>query len=276
MIIVKFTGGLGNQMFQYAFGKACSLKARVPLFLDLAWYKSKKRKFLLGELRVSYDMSSESSLRVGAMKLIRRPRIFKDAGFFEERNMEAAGNAFLEGSWESYRYFDSIADDIKKEFVLKKPSGRFIELSRSIPPDSIAVHVRRGDYLIPHGKYLNNAEYYDKGVEHILKVRAMNDPLVMIFSDDPEWCRQELRSLAGRPTEIFSERLASDAEELALMSLYGNNVISNSTFSWWAAYLNPHPDKIVVMPENWYTEKERNERYLDGMKAPGWIIIGRP
>ena len=275
MIIVKLTGGLGNQMFQYAFGKVCSIKAHEPLFLDLSWYRNKnsKRRFLLDELNVSYDRYSNNRFVIGAMKLLKNPAVLKDNGFFEEKNLEIRGNALLEGSWESYKYFEAISSDIKKGFTLKKPSERFTELSRKIKKDSIAVHVRRGDYLIPHGKYLNGADYYNKGVERILKDKSLKDPQITIFSDDPKWCETELKSLAGQPTEVFDEKLDSDTEELMLMSLYGNNIISNSTFSWWAAYLNPHPDKTVVMPVNWFTEKERNGRYLEGMKVPEWIMI---
>jgi len=270
MIIIKSTGGLGNQMFQYAFGKACSVRTGEPLFLDLTW---KKRRFLLDKLNVSYDKSSDNRFAIETMKLIKRPAVLKDKGFFEEKNLEIHSNTILEGSWESYKYFDAIADEIKKEFTLKKPSERFNELSKKIRPDSIAAHVRRGDYLVPHGKYLNSADYYNKSAEYILRSKTLKDPLITIFSDDPKWCETELKSLAGQPTEVFDEKLDSDAEELILMSLYGNNVISNSTFSWWAAYLNPHPDKVVVMPRNWFTEKERNEKYIAGMKVPGWVAL---
>ena len=239
------------------------------------WYRNKnsKRKFLLEKMSISFDRSSKSPLYVKALRLIKRPLTIKDSGSLGEIDLNIKDNVLLQGYWESYKYFSAITGEIKKEFALKNPSGKFIELSKKIKPDSIAIHVRRGDYLIPHGKYLNGADYYNKGVECILKNKPLKDPLITIFSDDPKWCKEKLKSLAGQPTEIFDEKLDSDAEELMLMSFYGNNVISNSTFSWWAAYLNKNPDKIVVMPRNWFTDPAANQRYLASISVPGWMVL---
>jgi len=276
MIILEMEGGLGNQMFQYAFAKACSVRSREQLFLDLTWYrnKSSKRRFLLDKLNVSYGRSSANRLSIGMIKLVKNPSVLKDEGFFEEKSLEIHGNTLLEGYWESYKYFEAIAEDIKKGFALKKPSEIFIELSKDIRPDSIAIHVRRGDFLaLTDSRCQNGVPYYTRAVEQIVEKRGLRDPQIVVFSDDPEWCKAELRSLAGRPTAIFEGKLDSDAEELMLMSLYGNQVISNSTFSWWAAYLNPNPDKTIVMPKDWFMDTDRNSKHLSGMKVPGWIVV---
>ncbi len=276
MIILEMEGGLGNQMFQYAFGKACSVKLKEPLFLDLSWYRNKhsKRKFLLGKMNVSFDRSSKNLFYVKILRLVKNPSVLKDNGFFEEKNLGINGNIILDGFWESYKYFEDIVGEVKKEFVLKKPSDRFIELSKEIRPDSIAIHVRRGDFLaLTDSRHQNGVPYYTKAVEYIVRNKNLTNPQITIFSDDPKWCKEKLGSLAGQPTEVFGEKLDSDAEELMLMSLYGNQIISNSTFSWWSAYLNPSPDKTVVMPNNWFTDSLTNQRHLAGIRVPGWTVL---
>lgn len=273
MIIVKLRGGLGNQMFQYAFGKACAVKTGEPLLLDLTWYTNSKRKFILKEMKVSLRCLIKNPRILKVIKFLKKPTIIQDKGFFEEKNLNFSGNTILDGYWESHNYFEQIVPTINKEFQLKKSSRKFTELLNRIKRDSIAVHVRRGDYLIPHGKFVNGLDYYNKGVETIIQNKTLETPEITIFSDDPEWCRKELKFLGGRPTETFEEKLASDAEELILMSHYGHNVISNSTFSWWSAFLNKNPDKMVVMPENWFTDKKINANHLSSIYVPGWIVV---
>jgi hypothetical protein len=273
MIITSCAGGLGNQMFQYAFGKTLAEQGETPLWLDLTWYHSKKRKFLLDEFKVTYDASIHSNLKMKLVKTFKRPSLIKDTGSFQERTIDASKNILLAGHWESWKYFEPILPQLRTEFVLKHPSAQFASFKDAIKPNSISVHIRRGDYLVPHGKVLNGKEYCEKAVAHIIQAKKLNDPDIMIFSDDPEWCRNEMAILAGCVTHVFPGGLASDAEELMLMSNYSHNVIGNSTFSWWAAFLNSHSDKIVVMPENWFTETDYNARYRAGIEVPGWKIL---
>jgi hypothetical protein len=274
MIIVKLRGGLGNQMFQYAFGKALSMDARAPLLIDITWYKNSDREFLLRELNMPHERYSRNRLFMKTRMKLRHPKVIRDSDRLELKDLVTSKqNLFLEGNWESPKYFAGKETFFREIFVLKDPSLEFTEAAKTVGKDSIAVHVRRGDYLIPHGKFLNGKSYYEAGVERIIKAKGLQKPMITIFSDDPEWCRKEMGVLAGCPANVFAGKLGSDAEELMLMSLYGNNVISNSTFSWWSAFLNKNDGKMVVMPADWFTDKSRNAEYVAGVSVPGWITI---
>lgn len=265
-------GGLGNQMFQYAFGKACSLKLGEPLSLDLSWYKGGKRKFLLDQMNVSYNRSVKNPIFAKILEFLNKKNVVKGSRYFDEKYLKIEKNQILDGYWESPKYFSSIENLIKNEFTLKKPSDIFLKLSKKIEKNSISVHIRRGDYLVPHGKSLNGIEYCNEAVKYIVKNKNLTNPKILIFSDDPSWCKENVGILGGFATEVFEEKLNSDVETLMFMSLYENNVISNSTFSWWAGFLNKNPNKMVVMPKNWLTDHSLNERYLESIKSPGWIL----
>ena len=257
MLNVRITGGLGNQMFQYAYGKALSLKTKEVLFIDTTWYGKKEvkvtnRKFLLSELCVPLFFCSGSRVIMKLVKAFKRP---------------------LLGYWESRSYFAEAEDLLRKEYVLKQPSKAFQEYAGEIGLGSISVHVRRGDYLVPHGKHLSDLQYYHNAVEVIAQSQGLKNPAITIFSDDPHWCQTEMPSLAGFPIRVFNGRLKSDAEELMLMSKHENNVIANSTFSWWAALLNSHPNKVVTIPAKWFTDPEQNLHHLSRIVVPGWIVI---
>ncbi len=273
MIISKIRGGLGNQMFQYAFAKACSLKYKQKIFFDLSWYIKSDRKFLLNEYSIKLDLYSKNRFIAKTIKYILKPKINKDNGYYEDKNLEINKNTLLEGNWESIKYFKEIKEIIKKDFILKNPSKKFLEISNKINKNSISVHVRRGDYLIPHGKYLNGIEYYNKAVEYIINKKKMTNPEIIIFSDDNEWCKNELKTLAGQKTKVFEEKMNSDVEDMMIMSCFGNNVISNSTYSWWSAFLNKNDDKIVTMPRNWFTDKDFNDKYFSSIVIPEWVVI---
>ena len=274
MILLKMEGGLGNQMFQYAFGKAASTTLGVPLVIDSSWYKDGgKRKFLLKDFNISLDEFEKNALYIKILTLFKRPSRLHDKGYFEAGVMDFKDNTLFIGWWESQKYFANIENEIRDKFVLKNPSEKFTVLAKNIQKGSISMHVRRGDYLVPHGKYLNGLEYYKKALKNVLEDKPINNPQITIFSDDPELCKKEMDTILGIKTEVFQEKLASDAEEMMFMSLYENNIIGNSTFSWWAAFLNRNVNKIVVMPKNWFTDQTINQRYVSGISVDGWRMI---
>lgn len=269
MIIVKMTGGLGNQMFQYAFAKAVSTHFKTGLVLDLSWYTNADRVFLLDTLNVSYDAKITNRFVARALHLIPFKKIKEGSP-----ETDYTPWSVIEGYWESYKYFDIVRDVLKKEFTLKSPSIRFVEIAKNISKtNSIAVHVRRGDYLVPHGKYLNTLEYYNKAVEAVITEKKLIAPEITIFSDDKEYCKKEMVTLAGFPTKVFDDKAIPDSEEFALMSLFAHNVISNSTFSWWSAYLNRNPKTVTITPEHWFTDAEKNKKYTAAMIVPGWKML---
>jgi hypothetical protein len=273
MIIVKLSGGLGNQMFQYAFGKNLAQKNKTSLILDKNYYRGKSdRKFKLDRLKVSYSPLSGSFL-VRLLRKLLKPKKIKDEMSYDASLKELAGNIEIDGWWECPEYFMEIVDELKNEFTFKFPSQHFLEAATKVKPGSISVHVRRGDYLVPHGKYLNGFEYYDKAVRKIIETQKIHEPQITIFSDDKEWCKKELKTLGGAETGVFDAPGLDDVEEMQLMSLYNHNIISNSTFSWWAAQLNRNPNKMVVMPSNWYTDTKLNKNYVEEIHVDNWITI---
>ena len=275
MIILKLRGGVGNQMFQYAFGKSLAIRRDEKLILDLSDYGLSNRTFSLDSINIKYDFKLENHLISKLLHKIFRSKIFVDTSPEGSQSIleNLKGKILISGYWESPKFFKDIENIIKKEFTLKRVSGYFKKKSEQIQKDSISIHVRRGDYLIPHGKYLNGIEYYDSAVKKILKIKNVINPQITTFSDDKDWCRKKMSVLCGIKTEIFDDPEIDDVEELILMSQYNHNVISNSTFSWWSAYLNKNPDKIIIAPKNWFTDPKQNKKQIEHIMLKSWILL---
>lgn len=243
MIKITLKGGLGNQMFQYAYGRNLSIMRNTELKLDLTHliYPDKidtLREFKLNAFDICaniYKPIKRPLLKIFFSKIINK--VLKKEQFFQ-----------------SEKYFKNNENTIRKEIVLKKPLSTYsleilnLILSKNNP---VSLHIRRGDYVsnaktnIHHG--LCPIEYYEKSIEYIkLKI---NSPTFFIFSDDIHWAKDNLKSTSEM---IFvSKPEIPDYEELILMSKCSHHIIANSSFSWWGAWLNPNPSKIVVAPKKW-------------------------
>lgn len=179
-------------------------------------------------------------------------------------NLEMAnkGNIILKGYWQSYKYFDFCRDRVIEAF----------QIPYSYQPTIVAVHVRRGDYLqYPNINPLATREYYEKAIGY-LWLRGYKKFLV--FSDDLPWCKKEFQDPAYKGVEFLYSTGDSILRDLSLMSGCEHNIMSNSTFSWWGAYLNQNPDKIVICPheDNYYGPANK---HLDvsTLYPPEWIRI---
>ncbi len=255
MIIVSIRGGLGNQLFQYAFARAEAERLKASFVLDTSWYPKPGRAFQLDNFNTTYRMQLPNRLLAKFLKLfVSRSKIH-------------------EGFWEEYAPAASIRDILLKEFILKDPSPRFQELAAGLSANAISVHVRRGDFVGLPGKNVLGYAYYDFAVRRIIEAKKIAHPRVIVFSDDKDWCREHMQTLGGFATEVFEDPGVSDAEELVLMSRCAHNVIGNSTFSWWAAFLNQNPDKMVAVPQTWYTNPARNAETLKALIPPEWTVI---
>ena len=273
MIITRLRGGLGNQMFQYAFGRTMALRQGAPLLLDVSHYSTAgARRFELDAFAISSDAIIRSRFASRLKKFTGGCRTITNLFFYDPVAAGASGSLYLDGFWESYKYFTEAESQIRQDFTLKRPSARFLELSRQIPKGSVSVHIRRGDFLSPSGnaRVLNGKEYIERAIAAVIAARGTRPESVTIFSDDCDWCRKELSTIAGIPAHIFDDPGISTAEELILMSLHSDNIISNSTFSWWAAFLNRNPDKIVVSPAGWFTDPKINTHYVADILPHGW------
>jgi hypothetical protein len=266
MIIVKFKGGLGNQMFQYATARALSLKYGQPLFFDLSWYgqqaeRETQRHFTLGQYRImgaAAEPADCQRLKPGACQnLWKRLMVGLDRGWhyrFRPSVLKPRPDYYLEDACQSYKYFSDQADVLRQEFALRddwSEEGRVMSEQIAAVPQAVGLHIRRGDYVADqltswyHGSC--SLEYYQKAIG-IMRER-FGAVTLFIFSDDIAWAEQNLKSEV--PMVFVSRPGIPDYEELLLMSHCQHQIIANSSFSWWAAWLNSYPGKVVVAPAQW-------------------------
>lgn len=278
MVIAKVIGGLSNQMFQYACAKSIAIRTRQDLALDLTWYDNipKGDTFRLFEL----DFLQTDFLRISSKEIdgFRKRRFFKfseltEEHFFEydKRTQNVTGNLFLNGYWPSYRYFSSSEEIIRRQFLPRKVSKNLSNLIDLVSAcNSVAVHVRRGDYITnssASAMHLVASTSYYAASKKVVEDRT-DDPIFFYFSDDLDWVRS---NLVG-PNDIVMER-SPDFEnwwDLVIMANCKNNIVSTSGYGWWSAYLNQNKEKVVTLPKYWVRDKSQ---YNPGLALPGWYEI---
>jgi hypothetical protein len=271
MIIVRLQGGLGNQLFEYACGRALALRNGAPLKLDLTNYRDRsyaeRRPYLLDRFRITASEAGPLELKLAhggriaraatALAPSRRFRTFREESLrFQPEAAAARGNVYLLGYWQCERYFADCADTVRSEFALRgEPQGENISLLREIEErESVSVHVRRGDFLTEPGFQACGLEYYRSAAERI--ARAVRAPHYYVFSDDPAWAKEYL---ALQPAVFVSHNGTGRPEEdLRLMRWCKHHIIANSTFSWWAAWLCEQPGKMVIAPRRWFADPKRD------------------
>ncbi len=292
MIIVQVIGGLGNQMFQYAFGRRLANGLGVPLKLDVTPFRTySKRRYELSGLGVDEDFASDREIsralrgrfprvrsQIGAVLPSLAPgpgHLVHEPGFaFESSMLSLRDGAYLEGYWQSERYFDVVADRIRMEFVPKAPlRGRAAEIAEQMQQgDSVSWHVRRGeDVSEPSTSMIHlvcDEAYYASCLEYLAP--HLRDPHFYVFSDEPAWLRDNLR--IPFPTTIVADCCHTTAiEDMWLMAQCRHHVIANSSFSWWGAWLDPRPSKIVLMPRRWFRD-QAPESTAD-IRPSGWVAL---
>ena len=266
-------------MFQYATARALSLSRNVELILDLSEFNNYKlRNFELDKYNLKAKVNRrEYFLRLICLKL-RLYKIIKpywmEKSLAYDRTIESLGrNAYLEGYFQSELYFRNIREILLKDFIIKgdiSNYGQFIKEKILEKKISISIHLRRGDYVSNkttssiHG--VCSLEYYKQAMTLMSKKFRNID--YFIFSDDITWvkCNLQLQNAT------YVEHCDTPHEDMYLMSLCDHNIISNSSFSWWAAWLNNNYKKIVIAPKNWF----KNQKYLQhslGIACNTWIKI---
>lgn len=272
MITVRLMGGLGNQMFQYAVGRAIALRRGTRLELDLGWFRHEgnrvatQRFFELGCFTLDARLTEipERAFRSWERnprraKLLRRRTIVREPDGrlrFDPAVLEAPDRTLLIGYWQSEKYFAEIAGIIRGEFEFRSPvTGTNAELAAEIgnATNTVSVHVRRGDYVTEgatHGTL--PLDYYKRATEFV--AGRIDAPTLVVFSDDPTWTRNSLRF--EHPTLYVDGNDGHGCEDLQLMVLCRHHVIANSSFSWWGAWLASAPDKIVVAPNRWFARAD--------------------
>ena len=282
MIVGYIQGGLANQMFQYAFFQTVCKLNNYELLLDLSWFNnseveqwnidSKKIKpccFQLDVFKNNYNFSilQNSSFlfqkrypgynnflirkffnQIEKLKPYHQKIYIKQKHInFDKKLLKISDNSHLTGFFQHHQYLNLNRNSILKSFKLKieNQNQDFLKLkNRFVNCNSISVHVRRGDYVgLNHACSVN---YFNSAIQYIMS--KVKNAEFFIFSDDIDWCKKHL-SFERNPNYIDDKYNLEDYHELMLMKYCKHNVISNSSFSWWGAWLNENPNKIVIYPD---------------------------
>jgi hypothetical protein len=288
MIAVKLWGGIGNQLFQYAFGKSMAISEKKDLFFYSIPVRDNKSRSPLEVFRInlkrlndkqlgkfyffSYDKFSARIERkiISLFPVVNRNVLVEPSLSFQ--NLKNSRAICYDGYWQSFKYFTSIKDDLLNEIELRDtkdlPESIFTEITKC---NSVSVHIRRGDYLSKANEKIYcrcGVNYYQKALSWINKV--VSNPVFYIFSNDPSWVKEDYTFLKNFEIRYVEYGLTpSPNVDLILMSKCRHNIIANSTFSWWSAFINKNPQKIVIVPEQWYQRKIRYS--VDDLIPQEWI-----
>lgn len=273
MVTVELRGGLGNQLFQYAagIGLACHLKTGLITNITdllapdkvLGTYRTFKLNYL-NEPPVINNRVNEKKIIQKTKKILQKlnigsDKLYKEKFFhYNPAFWMETGNVLITGNFQSEKYFlpykSIVLDKLQFNKSLLSLSDKEL-LTKIMSAESLSVHIRRGDYL--SNKIANDVlgvlpvAYYENAYEEILK--KSRPKTIFIFSDDIKWAKENLRFI-NEVTFVESKGNNSDLCDFILMQHCSHNIIANSSFSWWAAYLNPNPNKIVIAPKRWFNK----------------------
>ena len=272
MFVVKITGGLGNQMFQYLLGRHISKKYNSNVFYDISSFKNQpefldKRKFelscfdlpiaivdgrsfedfknlnkiekVLDILNAIFKKDSKSFLPINEFLIRLSPLIPK-----------YIKNRYYLGYWQDTKYFSDLNMNLSKVFNLREElHDQLINHSHKKDikaQNSVSLQVRRGDYL-KVGDVICNEEFYKKSIEYINQ--KIKNPIFYVFSDDIDWCKKNLKY--SEKFVFIEPNLSMPFEDMHLMSQCKHNIIVNSTYGWWGAMMNDNKEKIIISPRKW-------------------------
>lgn len=292
MIIIKLQGGLGNQMFQYALGRALSLSKKTGLAFDVRTLEhSIIRPYALGAFVLDQNFADKKDVeRLARFKrrsgtdissrlynffIARWDKYANEKQFhFDSDIWSVSNDAYIDGYWNTEKYFKDIRPTILADFKVKAPSaGKNKEAAEDIRgSEAVSVHIRRGDYAndpktnAVHGTL--DGTYYSKAFELIGE--KVENPQLFVFSDDIGWVRKNI-SLPF-PATYVDWNGDAPFEDIRLMSLCKHHIIANSTFSWWGAWLAENPGKIVVAPARWFNNQKKSTDTKDVL-PDSWIKL---
>ncbi len=296
MIVVKLQGGLGNQMFQYAAGRVLSYKYNVPLKLDIRFLldRTPRKNAIFRDFdldifpNISIDFATKKDIAAFTVPFSANPffyflkrKLKRDRNVFKETSVNyqpefnsITGNVYLDGYWQSEKYFKSLNEIIRHDFSF----GTFaveknLKLKDEIlSQNSVCINVRRGDFV----SNPNSSGFHGfTGLDYILNAvklitKKINSPHFFIFSDDIEWCEENIK--LDFPLRIVDHSHAGYkfSDYLRLMTYCKHFIIPNSSFAWWAAWLSNYKDKTVIAPVQWFKDDRIDTKDLI---PEGWIKI---
>ena len=282
MIIIQMAGGLGNQMFQYALYRQLISMGKIVKMDDEAGFKEDaQRNPALASFGIAYERASRKEIiRMTDASMFPPARIRRKLfgrhshSYFEENKLFQAkifdwDNVYLEGYWQSEKYFPDAAKILKKEFRIKSIGGLSVQAEERLreieQTQAVSIHIRRGDYLLPQNQVLFGdictERYYEKAMKTIAD--RYPDVTFYLFTNDSEWAKEWIEKPYLIVPVEWAE--AKDYELLTLMSRCKHNILANSSFSWWASYLNENPDKMVIAPDKWLNGWDCSDIYRKDM-----------
>ena len=293
MIITNITHGLGNQMFQYAVGRAVSIVRGVSLRLDISAFQNHGfhqgfeleqifncRAEIAGKEDIRGVLGWQQPLRIRRFLSRRKMAPLRCKGLVVEPHYHywpeinnAPPDCYLVGYWQSEKYFQEHASVIRADFTFQTPLvNRNAGLAEQIAKvNAVSLHVRRGDYasnpktLIKHG--LSPLSYYEAAINYI--ARYVEEPHYFVFSDDIDWVLTNLK-IKHPCCYVVHNRGSESYNDMRLISLCRHHIIANSSFSWWGAWLNPSTTKIVVAPKHWFNDYPVD---ISDLFTESWIAL---
>lgn len=282
MVIVRFKGGLGNQLFQYGLYKNLELLGK-DVRADISDYEENRdsRNFLLRDIGMKLVYANANDIEKyrgrlnSIIEIVRRKYGLRKSYFGEkedifDKKIFLLDDIYLDGFWQNELYFKEIESEIREELIkllYQNDNVKKTDLKNKIENEnSIAVHIRRGDYIKKNSIYTNlgESDYYDKAIEYIRD--KVENPVFYLFSDDTEWIKEKYRGKEFVIVEDYEGK--SEQEDLILMSKCKHNIIANSSYSWWAAWINCNNKKIVIAPKEWFSINKKTN-----IVCSSWLSI---
>lgn len=289
MIIVELTGGLGNQLFQYAFGRTLALRNKCELKLDISSFENYEwHDYSLNPFNINQEIATKKErenllgINLPIYERIKR-KLFKgqpiliteNSLLFDSKYLEVKEPAYLRGYWQSEKYFTDFKNEILNDLIIQvKPTSENQKiLDQIISCNSISLHIRRGNFVNDesvnkrHGT--TSLSYYQEAI-NVINSKVSN-PVYFIFSDDILWVKTNF-NITEKVLFVDINDAKNDFQDLRLISSCKHHILANSTFSWWGAWLNTSPEKIVITPKLWFIEEAYNLQTLD-LLPPQWMRI---
>jgi hypothetical protein len=293
MVSVILNGGLGNQMFQFATAKALALKLGTELELDLSffnlhgnkpWCRSYELEIFKHHARVkkvTFSLNKYIIYIVPTLKknnvgkwILSKLKFYFDDDYQSKRFLSLRNGTTFYGTFPNENFFIQYRNEILTEFLFKDPLDSVCQQvsNEILKSNSVSIHIRRGDYLNSKNSsiyYQCSLDWYNTAIQY-LKERV-DAPVFYFFSDDMDWVKENFKSTENSYFVDFNKGTTA-YNDMRLMSLCKHNIIANSTFSWWGAWLNQYPGKIVIAPKNYY-KKENKNKEKPNIMPESWILL---
>ncbi len=296
-IVVSLTGGLGDQINQYIFGRILSEKLSCELILDTSYYKKRKQfKIQITKFKINSLTKFETNLFKLPYRFIQYNRfwpkfffnIFIGSFFFKKKieyfiydywryplsrnDDQFKKNCYYFGYWHSLIFFKKKLSKIKKELFLKQESENLKKIKKKITKSCVAIHIRGGDFLNNSHATILDSNYYSNGINYFIK--KIQKPIFYIFTNDKNHCEALLKNMKKNINIKYISNLnLKDFEEFELMRYFTNLIIANSTFSWTASYMSHKSNVKIIAPKIWDKRYKKYDPKFELDKRIKKIII---